>query len=65
MGSPEGSPVVSTPPLESVPLESAPLGSVPLGYLSFGDLDGDGLPEAVGTTADSRGIVVHPNSSTT
>ncbi|MEZ5177311.1 MAG: VCBS repeat-containing protein [Acidimicrobiales bacterium] len=42
-----------------------PVGSVPLGYLSFGDLDGDGLPEAVGTTADSRGIVVHPNSSTT
>lgn len=42
-----------------------PQGAVPPGLVRFGDLDGDGLPEAVGTTADSRGIVVHANTSTT
>lgn len=42
-----------------------PLGTVPLGLVAFGDLDGDGLPEAVGITADFRGIVVHPNTAVT
>lgn len=42
-----------------------PLGTVPPGLVTFGDLDGDGLPEAVGTAADARSIVVHPNTAST
>jgi hypothetical protein len=41
-----------------------PQGTVPPGLVRFGDLDGDGLPEAVGTTADARSLVIHPNTST-
>jgi hypothetical protein len=42
-----------------------PTGTVPPGRVTFGDLDGDGLPEAIGISADAKGIVIHPNTSTT
>jgi hypothetical protein len=38
-----------------------PTGTVPAGRVTFGDLDGDGLPEAIGVTADARALEIHPN----
>ena len=42
-----------------------PAGTIPPGQVVFGDLDGDDVPEAIGLTADARGIEIHPNTATT